>query len=568
MAFPKWLPRTENWSGRRLDLAAGGILLIGFLLRLWAARSFVNPDEAYHVMLASPPDFGALYESAVRSPHPPLFVILLHYIRLVTESDLGIRLIPILAGCAFPWVIYRWIAKGWSRHAGLAALAILTLAPKLIQLSVEARAYTLVLLLMSLALYLMDGAIERSSPLRMTGFILALAVAVLTDYSAAFFVVASGTYFLLRIRERSVTQDVRIVWELGQVGVVILYAVLWVTQIHPIGQIAATRSDVQGWLRTAYPAPGQNAIVFVVLNTARQFAFLLPLLVPAVAAILLFLTALYLLWRRSSPKAIWRCRATVALLVIPFAAACAASFLYLFPYGRSRHTIFLALFIATGVGIALDRIGRRWIVPLAVLAAVAVPVWHLAAGQYRGEVARVENRLEYMHEALRFLKTRIPPGSLILTESECRVELAYYLEKGRRLPEVRGTPSEETIGGYRLFSARWNFTSLDDLRQDLRLVRETWETYGLKPQDRIWIFDGGFQLLLQEPLRALERRGEIGKLYQFGRALLAFQAPAGFLGKQNSAAALRPDAAGTIFGPGPRFGPAGSLAPGIRDPFP
>ncbi len=525
MAFPKWLPRTENWSGRRLDLAAGGILLIGFLLRLWAARSFVNPDEAYHVMLASPSDFGALYESAVRSPHPPLFVILLHYIRLVTESDLGIRLIPILAGCAFPWVIYRWIAKGWSRHAGLAALAILTLAPKLIQLSVEARAYTLVLLLMSLALYLMDGAIERSSPLRMTGFILALAVAVLTDYSAAFFVVASGTYFLLRIRERSVTQDVRIVWELGQVGVVILYAVLWVTQIHPIGQIAATRSDVQGWLRTAYPAPGQNAIVFVVLNTARQFAFLLPLLVPAVAAILLFLTALYLLWRRSSPKAIWRCRATVALLVIPFAAACTASFLYLFPYGRSRHTIFLALFIATGVGIALDRIGRRWIVPLAVLAAVAVPVWHLAAGQYRGEVARVENRREYMHEALRFLKTRIPPGSLILTESECRVELAYYLEKGRRLPEVRGTPSEETIGGYRLFSARWNFTSLDDLRQDLRLVRET---YGLKPQDRIWIFDGGFQLLLQEPLRALERRGEIGKLYQFGRALLAFQAPAGF----------------------------------------
>ena len=524
------ISNTDQWSDRRLDIVAGLLILVGFLFRLWAAADgFVNPDEAYHVLLASPEDFASLYKSAVRSPHPPLFIILLHYIRQITTSDLGIRLIPLLAGSLFPWVIYRWISRGWSKHAGIAALAALTFAPALIQLSIEARGYTMALLFMSIALYMMDSAIEHSSPLRMAGFALALFGAILSDFSAAFFTVAAGAYFLLRIREKQVTQDVRIVWELSQVGAVVIYAVLWVTQVYPMKAIAATRSDVEGWLRDCYPQTGDNPVVFVVLNTARQFAFLFPLLVPAVAAILLFFIGAWLLWRRSAPNKIWHSRALVMLMFIPFGMACLGSFLYMFPYGRSRHTVFLALFIVMGVSVTLDRIGRKWIIPLALLGAIGMTSWHLTLGRHRGLIARADNSKSLMAEALRFLEEEIPRDRPILVESELRVVLAYYLEEGKRPPELYGSPSEEPIGGFRFFAARWGYSDPQQLRDDLRLLRGE---YGYGPEEEIWVLDGGFLTLLENPVISLHQKGEIQELHRFGRAMVAFKTPPGFMWEQ------------------------------------
>jgi len=532
------LPTTEEWTGWRLDLVAIFVLLVGFLIRLWGATSsFVNPDEAYHALLSSPDNFRDLYASAVRSPHPPLFVILLHYIRQATTSDLGIRLIPLVAGTIMPWVMYRWIGRGWSKAAGLGALAILALTPELIQNSVEARAYTLALLAMAAALYLMDLAIEEGSVLKMVGFAAALYVAILSDFSAAFFVLASGVYFLTRIAEKRVTTGVRITWELSQVGAIVLYAILWVTQVDPLRSITGSRSDVEGWLREAYLQPGQNPLVFAVQNTAKQFAFVFPLselppavgwltAVPAAAAMLVFGAGLWLLWRKSPPETIWHSRATVLLMVVPFAAACAAACVQLFPYGRTRHTVFLALFIAAGVSIAVDKIGRRWIVPLVLLAAVAAPVWHAVEGRYKWDVGRIENKKEHMEEALAFLKKSVPPGAVVLTESELRVVLAYYLDRGVRLPEVNGTPSEERAGDFNLFCGRWAFGTEDDLRNDLRLMRGT---YGLGPEARIWVLDGGFLPLLQPVFRGLHEKGELPDVFEFGWAAHAVLTPPGFL---------------------------------------
>ena len=80
-------------------------------------------------------------------------------------------------------------------RAMISSMEELALKLKGAEVSVEARAYTLALLAMAVALYLMDRAIEDSSVLKMAGFALALYVAILSDFSAAFFVVASGVYF-------------------------------------------------------------------------------------------------------------------------------------------------------------------------------------------------------------------------------------------------------------------------------------------------------------------------------------------------------------------------------------
>jgi len=522
------LPKTDEWSGRRIDAIALLTLATGLGIRYWvAANSFVNPDEAYHALLATPETFGELYASVLRSPHPPLFLILLHYVHKLMPTDLGIRLIPLVAGALLPWVVYRWISRGWSHLAGLGALAILSLAPELIRLSAEARAYTLELLFMAGALYLMDSAIETSSAWRMAGFALLLYGAVLSDYSAVFFTAAAAVYSLLRFREPHVTAGVKIVWGVSLAGAAGLYALLWMTQIQPSGPFAAAQWSSTGSLRQAFPQPGQNAFLYALRNTAEQFAFLLRLPAAAVAAaILLFLVSLYLLWRKPPEGSMWRGRAIVALMVIPFLAACAASIVYLFPYGRTRHTVFLALFIATGVGIAMEWIARRWIVPLALVAVVATPVWCAMEGRYMKGIGEPSTRKELMEQAIEFLKRSVPPGTVILTESEMRVVLAYYLDTGVRLPEVHRTPSEEITGGWRLFANRWAFTSLEDLRTDLRVLRAR---YGFGPEVRIWVLDGGFVPLLKPYLEELNRRGELPHLYQFGRAMVAALTPPGFL---------------------------------------
>jgi dolichyl-phosphate-mannose-protein mannosyltransferase len=522
-----FIPRTDDWPAWRLDLIAVLVTIVGVGIRFWAASaSFVNPDEAYHALLSTPETFGALYESAIRSPHPPMLVVLLHYVRQISTSDLALRSIPLIAGTLMPWVVYRWISRGWSQYAGLGALAILMLAPEIIRLSVEARGYTIALLFMACALYLLDLAIDRSSPLLMVLFALSLYGAILTEYSVVFFVVASGVYFLARIMEQRVTTPVRVTWELSQVGAVVVYSILWVTQVDPLRAIETSRTDIEGWLSDSYLQPDQNPLVFAVLNTAKQFAYLLPSTVTAIGGMLLFGLALYLLWRRRPEGSIWHSRATILLLVTPFAVGCASAMIHLFPYGRTRHSAILAVFVATGICIAVDRIGRRWIVPLVLIAMVAAPVWHWQVGQHLWEIARTDERKQYMEESISFLKKSIPPGSVILTESEFRVVLAYYLDTGVRIPEINGVPSEETTGGWRLFCGRWNFTSMDDLKADLNLMRQE---YGLSPDERIWVLDGGFESLLEPSLKQSRDQGEVTELFQFRRAMVAALTPAAFL---------------------------------------
>lgn len=513
----------EKWLACRVDLIALLMLMMGFLMRLSTARiAFLNPDEVYHALLGNPSGFWAACESAVRSPHPPLFIMLLHYVQLVSRSEIALRMAPVLAGSLVPWIAYRWVGRGCGKTAGLIALAILAFTPNLVNLSAEARAYGLLLLFMACALYFLDSAIEKSSPWRMAMFALALCLAILTEYSAAWFALALGVYFLLRIREPAVTNGVRIVWELGQMVAVTLYMFLYVTQLQPLMERIGPRTDIATWLREAYPQAGQNPLGFAVLGTAKQFAYMFPALIPAVAAMLLFLAAVVLLWRsRSAENPGWS-RPKAVLLVLPFLISCAGAFTYLHPYGRSRHTIFLSLFIAAGVAIGLDKLLRSRVAPVALGAILLVPGWQmLNAGRYDSTLGQSFRR-SHMVEAVEFLRASAPPGSLILTESETRVVLAYYLGATEWLPESRGLPSEERIGGYRVFAAHWAFQNPDDVRADLELMRQT---CGLDPAEPVWVVDGGFTVGVSSLFDESGRSEDRPQPHWFGERLVMFQMP-------------------------------------------
>ncbi|MCW5981729.1 MAG: glycosyltransferase family 39 protein [Bryobacteraceae bacterium] len=470
----------EQPLAARKNAIALGVVALGFALRAGAASvSYLNPDEAFQVLLASPDTMRELYASAIRWPQPPLFVALLHAARQFVDGELGLRLLPAAAGAASAWAAYRWLLKSWSSAAALTAAVVLALAPNLVYLGAELRAQNFALLLAAWSLYWLDSAVEQGSARRMAAFASCQWLAILSDYSAGFLFIAAGGYFILRIREKSIANEVRMVWEFGQMAVVITYSFLFATQWQTLS------GGIARWLTEAYPRVGENPASFAARATGGQFAYLFPGVAAAVLAMLVFGWGLFSAWRMP-PRGR---RAKAVVLGLPFLAAWLAAMGGMHPYGRSRYGGVLAVFIAVGLGIGIDRLFRARVAPVVLGAFFLVPAWHVGGLRgYDGATGREYPR-QAIRDAVSFLRENAPSGSPILTEGESRSVLAWYLGERDWLPELKPLPSEEALANYRVFATRFSFASPADVAADAATFRKQ---AGLEPETPVWVFDAGY----------------------------------------------------------------------------
>lgn len=513
-----WL---EKPLAGRIDLVAAAVVLIGFGLRLWTASiAYFNPDEVYHLLLANPDGFLDTYYSAIRSPHPPFLVLFLHYVKEVSTSEIWLRFWPALAGTLFALVMYRWISRGWSKPAGLIALVILAFTPNLVNLSAELRGYSFQLLFLAASLYFLDSAVERCSVPRMAAFALFQILTILSEFSSIWFCLAVGIYFLLRLREQRVTSTVRMTWECGQMVGIGLYMFLYFSQLKPLLRDFGPRGDVAGWLSAGYPQPGENPLVFIFMGTLRQFSYVTPYMIAMLPLAAFTLLGVYLVWRTSRFEWPAWSKSKAVLLVLPFALTCLGAFLMAHPYGRSRHTVFLIAFIATGAAIGVERVVKSRIAPVLLGAVLLVPVWHITnKGMYDSAVGSEYSR-KHMIEAVEYLREQAAPGSAILTESETRVLLIHYLGTEGRLPELGALPTEERFAGYRVYANRWNFDDPSHLAIDDRAIRQAFQVDAAEP---FWVVDGGFATALAGALDDDSIRARVQDVRWFGRTIVVFQ---------------------------------------------
>ena len=118
----------ESWLPSHLDLAAGVILIAGFLARLWAASgSFLNADEALHFRLANQSSLLEAYKQSLTGLHPPLFILLLHLWRGLGSSELWLRLPSVIAGTVFCWLFFKWLTLVAGKLSGF--LGLMLVAP-------------------------------------------------------------------------------------------------------------------------------------------------------------------------------------------------------------------------------------------------------------------------------------------------------------------------------------------------------------------------------------------------------------------------------------------------------
>ncbi len=130
---------------------------------------------------------------------PPLFYILEWFAaQAFGTGEVALRLLPALFGAAAIPFAYLAGRELVSERAGVAAAALVAVNPLLVWYSQEARAYSLLVLLSAIGLWLFARALNAPSPRRLAAWAGVSALALLTHYFAAFAFAGQAVILLAR----------------------------------------------------------------------------------------------------------------------------------------------------------------------------------------------------------------------------------------------------------------------------------------------------------------------------------------------------------------------------------
>lgn len=227
--LPRRLSDTTGRNNHRFILWA--VILLALGLRL--ARLCFQPlwwDEGWSLYFAMT-SVGSMLKLTAVDIHPPFYYLLLHvWTGLFGSSALSVRLLSVLIGTATVPLLYCTGRQLLGKSAGLLAAFLLAVSPFHIYYSQEVRMYGLVTFLGLAAFYFAQRWEWDASAGWWgvcLGYVLSATAALLTQYYAAFLLLALNISALIRWRRNRarVGGDARDIlpWLGAQVGVALLY---------------------------------------------------------------------------------------------------------------------------------------------------------------------------------------------------------------------------------------------------------------------------------------------------------------------------------------------------------
>ena len=563
------LEASEIWLKQHTGHVAFTTLAFGFLARIWAATgSFFNPDEAQHFLVANRTSLALAYKSSLTLAHPPLLIFVLYFWRNIGTSEFVLRMSSVLAGTLFCWLFFKWISEILGDQVALPSLIFVSLLPPLVSLTSQVRQYSLLLLFVALSGYLFERSLAENSPRLMLFFSLPLYLAVLSHYSALFFTASIGVYALLRLIDGRFPLKIIAAWALGQAGALALFVFLYRTHISKLRGSSLAAQATEGWLRRSYFHSGEDhVLLFIVGRSFGVFQFIFGNLAIGVVMGLCFITGIFLLVRAGSKEHVgtaapgcpgerklavdfnlpddqrrkpaepssarqpggaaptWARAAPWQLAIfclLPFALNCAAALMGAYPFGGTRHSIFLVVFAVAGVSFFLVEIcgGKSvWSVTIALIIVAACAVF---AQPHQPYMTRADQSRVQMEHSLAFIHERIPQSVPLFVDVQTRMLLGYYLCRDQQSSAEAPHQDFEVLdcGGHQLIVANlWMF--------DPDTFQKSWgemiRTYGLKPGDSAWVVQEGWGIGIGPKLDAAIPEFKDLKIESFGRNIQMFK---------------------------------------------
>lgn len=467
------------------------VVFAGLALRIQLAlMTFFNPDEALYAVST----FGSFREAlhnAIRFPHPPFLAVITYLVARVSRTEFALRLVPVLAGSAFPLLLFFWLRRLAGGVAAMAALLLLELSPSLIALSAQLRNYMLAFFFLSASLLALETALRRNRWQWMAVYSLLLWLCIVSDFSVAWCVVAAGIYVLLRFlgSDRACSLASKGTWAAGQAVALMLYALLFAFQIQRFRTESEKQHVVDGWLREAYPHPG-HMMEFPIANSLKQFSYLMASEPMGRIAFVAFVAGIILLWippSRVQRKLAWP---LAVLLVLPFLLGIAGAYAHESPYGGSRQSCVLGVFGAMGIGIFVSAFPRRIVLALVGGMLLLATLWPFTP--YPETISQDWDQKQQIKECLEYMRANIPPEVLVFTEDETFNVLAYYAGNEKLWPPtgIRGAFEEKPLGSrWRVATRDYGYVTREAYDSAMAAFRRQ---YGLRADEPVWVLDGGW----------------------------------------------------------------------------
>lgn len=177
-------------AGTAGRLLLTGVVVCGFLLRVYClGAKNLWLDEMWSVVVARMPLHSVLWSIQNQDPNGALYDLLLHFWMSFGQSEAAIRSSALVCGVALIPVMYLLGKQFFNKSVGLIAAALVAVNLFHIQYSQEARAYSLVVLLVSLSSLFLARYFERPSWGSWVGYVLASTLAM---YAHIFAVLVIG----------------------------------------------------------------------------------------------------------------------------------------------------------------------------------------------------------------------------------------------------------------------------------------------------------------------------------------------------------------------------------------
>jgi len=493
----------DRWTLSHINAIALGAVALGFVLRVREAwGTFLNPDEALHFFIANRASLHAVYHASLTQAHPPLLFFLLYALRPFGNSEFILRLPSVFAGGLFCWIFFKWLTRILGPVPGISGLIFATLLPPMINVTAQVRQYGLLLVFLISGAWFLECALEKDSPGLMLISAASLWLAMLSHYSAFFFIAAIGLYAILRILSCETSTSTAITWVAGQIVIVALAVSFYVTHISRIKGTSMAEQAFDGWLRKSYFHQGSdNVLTFLLTRSFSLFQYSFGQLVVGDIVALLFLAGIVFLLGNKLRSTGTRYERAV-IFVFPFLLNYAAALRDLYPYGGTRHCVYLTIFALAVVSACISKVTRESAVRAIAIAILIVTLCSIFRTNHAPYIARMDQSRNNMLHAVTFAREQISDSDPIFVDYESGIELGHYLCEQEAVTYDGSIPGFLVFhcGGHRIISTIpdvWAFTPTVFLQEFSRLVRVA----DLKPGQVVWVAEAGWMVKLDDELR-------------------------------------------------------------------